>query len=419
MRNRILTTLSVFGVFAAPAQATDMNVLRGHAVLRDFAKCEVKYEHDLAKQVALGRRGPVTMSDDELRRAFDRRCLGLWGVRLRGTGLAMRGALAEELVRQDLGQWPKLDVAGLAPLRWVVPTSVKAGPGAERLKPAELQKMLALFGREIRVGSLGECVVRASPEGAVALFDTGIDSKAEEAALKALAPQVATCVKAGATADFSGSSLRYAMATSYYLLANASPVRGAVAGLPAARPATAKSADDLAIQAVHNFGTCIVREAPSGAAEQVLALDFNTEEYRTRLRAMAQGHERCIVGGWQLGSSPVLVAGAMAEALLKSAVKPDELPRRIAFDPSRSTINARSPTETMALCTALQAPQATARLLETEPTSKEESAAVGSIAPVLTECLKKDTQLTVNKPALRALLALAAWRIVTTPKAPA
>ena len=110
----------------------------------------------------------------------------------------------------------------------------------------------------------------------------------------------------------------------------------------------------------------------------------------------------------------------------------NDLLGKLAYSSTRSTMNAtrtsarhssrlspRSPTETMALCTALQAPQATARLLETEPTSKEESAAVGSIAPVLTECLKKDTQLTVNKPALRALLALAAWRIVTTPKAPA
>ena len=419
MRTLIWSGAMACAAVAAPADATDMNVLRGHAVLRDFAKCEVKHEHDLAKQVALGRRGPVSMSDDELHRAFDGRCLGLWGVRLRGTSLGMRGALAEELVRTDLGHWPQLDVAALAPLRWVVPTTVKAGPGAEKLKPAQLQKLLALFARESRLGSLGECVVRASPQGAAAVFDTGIDSKAEQAALKALAPQVAACVKAGATYDFSGSSLRYAMATSYYLLANATPVRGAVAGLPAVGPTVAKSADDLAIQAVHNFGECIVREAPSGVAEQVLALDFNSEEYRTRLRAMAQGHERCIVGGWRLGSSPVLVAGAMAEALLKSEVKPEELPQRIAFDRARATISARSATETMALCTALQAPQATARLLETEPTSKEESAAVGSIAPVLTECLKKGTQLNVNKPALRALLALAAWRIVTTPKAPA
>ncbi|MFL6800149.1 MAG: hypothetical protein ACJ8EQ_00045, partial [Sphingomicrobium sp.] len=181
--------------------------------------------------------------------------------------------------------------------------------------------------------------------------------------------------------------------------------------------AAAGSADDLAVQAVHNFGACIVREAPTGAAEQVLRLDYRSEEYRKKLRAMAKGHDRCIVPGWQIGSSQVLVAGAIAEALLKSEVRADEMPRRIAFDPARATIKARSPTETMALCATLQAPQATARLLQTEPASKEESVAIGTIAPVLTECLRKDIKLAVNKPALRALLALAAWRIVTTPKA--
>lgn len=187
----------------------------------------------------------------------------------------------------------------------------------------------------------------------------------------------------------------------------------------AAAAPSPKPTDNLAIQAVHNFGACIVREAPGGAAEQLLALDYRSDEYQEKLRAIAKGHERCIVGGWQLGSSQVLIAGAMAEALLKTEVKPGELPQRLAFDPTRQVIEARSPTETMALCTALQAPQATASLLQTEPATKEESAAVGTIAPVLTECLKKDMKLELNKPGLRALLALAAWRIVNTPKAAA
>jgi hypothetical protein len=38
------------------------------------------------------------------------------------------------------------------------------------------------------------------------------------------------------------------------------------------------------------------------------------------------------------------------------------------------------------------------------------------IGGVLGECLKKDAKMTLNKPALRSLLALAAWRIVNTPK---
>jgi len=319
----------------------------------------------------------------------------------------MRGALAEELVRHDLGQWPQLNPAGLAPLRWVVPTAVKAGPGAEKLSPAALQKMLAIFAREARVGRLGECVVRASPQGAAAVLSTRMDSAAEVGALRALTPTIGTCVKAGETSDFNGTNLRYAMATSYYRLANVSPVGPA---------APTRSSDDLAIQAVHNFGACIVRESPTGAAEQVLALDYQSAEYQERLRAMAKGHERCIVGGWRLGSSQVLIAGAMAEALLKSEIKTEEMPRRLAYDPARQVIQARSPTETMALCTVLKAPEPTTRLFSTEPTTKEEAEAIKAVSPVLGECLKKDMKVALNPPAVRSLLALAAWRIATTPK---
>jgi hypothetical protein len=189
-----------------------------------------------------------------------------------------------------------------------------------------------------------------------------------------------------------------------------------VAFLIFAAASAAHGGDDLAVRAVHNFGECIVREAPKGAAEQVLDMDYRTEDYREKLRAMAKGHDRCLVGGWQLGSSPVLVAGAMAEALLKSDIPAAELPQRLAYDPARKVINARSPTETMALCTVLRAPQASVQLLATEPATREESAAISAVAPVLTECLKKDTKLELNKPALRSLVALAAWRIASTPK---
>ena len=41
---------------------------------------------------------------------------------------------------------------------------------------------------------------------------------------------------------------------------------------------------------------------------------------------------------------------------------------------------------------------------------------MNSIVGVLPRCLKKQTQLKLNTPALRSLLALAAYRIVTTPR---
>ena len=173
--------------------------------------------------------------------------------------------------------------------------------------------------------------------------------------------------------------------------------------------------DALALRAIHNFGACVVETTPQGA-EQVLGMDFQTKDYQERLRALGKGHGRCILPEWRLQSSGILFAGALAEAMVDKEVKPAELPQRLAFDPARAPIPARSETETMALCTAMEAPQATAELLQTEPASKDEHEAMARIAAVLPNCLKKDASLTMNPPALRSLLALAAWRIVEAPK---
>jgi hypothetical protein len=185
--------------------------------------------------------------------------------------------------------------------------------------------------------------------------------------------------------------------------------------LLAAAPVYANTPGEVAIQAVHNFGACVVARTPHGGRD-VLALDYQSRDYEKRIRAYVRGHDYCIPFNGRMSSAGVLLAGGMAEALLKSDLKPAELPRRIGFDPAREVIAARSPTEAMALCTVLKAPEATARIFETEPATRQEIEAMKPLGGVLGECLKKDMKVTLNKPALRSLLALAAWRIATTPR---
>ena len=185
--------------------------------------------------------------------------------------------------------------------------------------------------------------------------------------------------------------------------------------LLAAQAAPLPQPDALSVQAMHKFGSCIVEESPRGARE-ALTLDYRTEEYQAKLRAVAKGHDRCLVPGWEIRFSPVLGAGALAEALVEFDVKPAELPQRLAFDPAREMITARSPTEAMALCTVMKAPTATAALFATEPATPEETKAMQPLGPVLMDCLAKDVKLELNKPALRSVLALAAWRILATPR---
>jgi hypothetical protein len=175
--------------------------------------------------------------------------------------------------------------------------------------------------------------------------------------------------------------------------------------------------DPFEVQAIHNFGACIVGTTPEGA-RRVLALDYRTSEYQRKLRELAKGHDdsRCLLGGWRYQFAPSLLAGAMAEALLKSDVKDPEMVRRLAYDPARPGIEARGPLEEMALCVVMKDPQAIAALFATEPATAQENQAIAPIGGVLPDCLRKDMKVELNKPGLRSLLALAAWRIATTPR---
>ena len=181
--------------------------------------------------------------------------------------------------------------------------------------------------------------------------------------------------------------------------------------------AAAPAANDaFSLQSLQKMGSCIVEVSP-WSARQVLAMDYRTPEYADKLKGIGSGVAgRCMRYSSKFTSSGVLFAGSLAEALLKDQVKRKDLPQRIAYDPTRPAIEARSPGEEMALCAALHAPEATADLLQTEPASAEESQAVSLLAPVLGECLQKDTKVEMNRPAIRAMLALAAWRIATAPK---
>lgn len=179
----------------------------------------------------------------------------------------------------------------------------------------------------------------------------------------------------------------------------------------AAARASANEPEAAGIQAVHNYGACMASHTPEGA-KQLLAMDFNSPRYDKQFRRYVAGHEYCMPFNGMIGSSRLLFAGALAEALLKTAVQHDELPHRLAFDPKRGDVVARSEVEGMALCTVLEAPKATVRIFDTEPATSDEVEAMTPIGAVLGDCLKKDMKLMVNKPALRALLALAAWRVV-------
>jgi len=169
--------------------------------------------------------------------------------------------------------------------------------------------------------------------------------------------------------------------------------------------------DDLSVQAVHNFAACLADTTPKGA-QQVLAMDYREAAYKKTLRRFARGHDdgRCMNAS-VLRSNDVLIAGGVAERLLVETVKPDRFRPLVAYDTTKAPIAARSPMEATAICVVRAEPAKTYAIFQTEPTSAGEGHAMQAIAPVLMNCVKAGQKVTLNKPGLRALLALAAYRL--------
>lgn len=170
----------------------------------------------------------------------------------------------------------------------------------------------------------------------------------------------------------------------------------------------------LAAQAMYNFAGCVVENSRSGVVK-LLAKDYRTEEYREDIRKMAKGHDRCTPGN-KLGFSGLIFAGNLAEHLLTNRFADAALSADLARDRSETPIEARSTTEAISMCIVMRAPKESVALFRTEVMSDAEKAVLTAIAPQLPNCVKQGTQFKTNRSGLRALLALAAYRIAVTSK---
>ena len=165
--------------------------------------------------------------------------------------------------------------------------------------------------------------------------------------------------------------------------------------------------DDLRILA--RFSRCVANRQ-ANHARLILALDHRTQNYRSALRRLAESNWGCAPLG-TLRFSNVLFAGGLAESLLNASIRPGALAAHVALDPARPPLEARDENELMSLCTVRQAPAEIAALLQAESTSPEEAAALRALVPHVTSCLAAGQRLALNRPFLRAVLVLAAYRL--------
>ena len=168
----------------------------------------------------------------------------------------------------------------------------------------------------------------------------------------------------------------------------------------------------LAAQAMYNFTGCVVKLSRPGA-EKLLAQDFRSEAYREAIERYIKGHGRCALGN-QLKASQLVFAGNLAEHLLNDKFSEPALTADLARDRSAAPVEARSASEQVALCIVMRTPAKSAALFHTEVMSDDEKAVFATIAPELSGCVKNGTEFRTNRTGLRALLALAAYRMAVT-----
>ncbi len=163
------------------------------------------------------------------------------------------------------------------------------------------------------------------------------------------------------------------------------------------------------LRVLEDVAQCMARHWPA-AVRELLLVDFRAAGAEQALRWFAATHPGCAPAG-TLRVSGLLLAGGMAEALLRNQAGGGDLAARVARRPAEPAIRARDESEYMSLCAVRADPGEAAALFAARPASGEEMAIVRAIAARLAPCLAAGTTAHLNRPALRALLALAAYRL--------
>jgi hypothetical protein len=181
--------------------------------------------------------------------------------------------------------------------------------------------------------------------------------------------------------------------------------------MPPAEPPRGAPSKPEDLRMLHDYARCVVEANPT-QSRRILKLDYRTDSYRRSLGNIAGTPRSCAAFDGRLRMAQLLLAGAFAEALLPRALAGRPLAAAAAPDPAKAAIAARDDGEYLGLCGVRTMPEQVATLLATAPASDEEKSAVAAITPGLGPCLRAGAAAKLNRPALRALLALAAYRIV-------
>jgi hypothetical protein len=183
-------------------------------------------------------------------------------------------------------------------------------------------------------------------------------------------------------------------------------------------PAAAKdvpSNTPEARQALEAYGRCVAQRSPR-ESKRVISMDFTTTDYRTGLRllatSMAKDCAHDSFGEGALRGGNLLMAGAIAEGLIEA--NPGPVNVRLAHATS-TQIKTYAPTDAIAQCLSRSLPDQVAGLLGATPGSDAEIAAAAPLSAAIPACARAadaTDRLDIAVPALRAMIATAAFRLL-------
>ena len=186
--------------------------------------------------------------------------------------------------------------------------------------------------------------------------------------------------------------------------------------LTAAAPASPRvsyeqpNSDPVAVKVMASYADCVVENDPKAAAA-LLEMDIRTKAYKDSMAAYARHHGSCVPNGGTLRFSDLLFAGDMAEALMRRHhVTADALAAAATASPS--------PAPGMARCVAEKQPREVYALFTTPHASDEERQALMAMKDSFPPCTPANQTAVFNIVGLRAMLALAAYHLVTDGAAP-
>lgn len=330
--------------------------------------------------------------------------------------VALRGFLSEALYEADFAAATRVRPRLLAR----VPALDRGASASENAASANIAQ----------VRRFASCVVASDPEAATALLQLDAASAAESATMRRFVSDFEYCFPTEETTDVNIPTVRGFFAEAIYRRATAlargeapdtvggqqlarrsAANRGSAVIVPLAPqgnvpPGTSRDYTIEDVQTLVEFSRCVARRrAPE--AEALLAT-YRQPSFDAAAQRMANRTLPC-TPDLRLRLFRELFAGGLAEELLVSTLGGANLATRVGASVAR--IEPRDATEAIGLCLVRNQPQAASALLATAPASAEEQRLAVEMTPQVADCVPAGQIARITQPSLRAIVALAAYRL--------